>query len=102
MSLVAIISYSMSCMVKNILSQRIRYNSLNAKIYLGDQGFMVRRSLVGGNSNNASRVGGLYTNLNNAVSNADWNVGASILILVRVVNISSMIFIMYHIFLSSC
>ena len=33
------------------------------------------RALVGGNSNNALHVGALALNVNNALSNANWNIG---------------------------
>ena len=35
------------------------------------------RALVGGNSNNALHVGALALNVNNAVSNVNWNIGAA-------------------------
>ncbi len=35
------------------------------------------RALVGGNSNNALHVGALALNVNNALSNANWNIGAA-------------------------
>lgn len=34
-------------------------------------------ALVGGNCNNGSNCGADYVNLNNAASNANWNIGAS-------------------------
>ena len=34
-------------------------------------------SLFGGNSNNDGRVGTFYVNLNNPVSNTNWNYGAA-------------------------
>ena len=34
-------------------------------------------ALVGGNCNNGLHVGPSYLNLNNAVSNANWNIGPS-------------------------
>lgn len=34
-------------------------------------------TLLDGNSNNRSKVGTFYTNLNNTVSNANWNNGAT-------------------------
>ena len=42
---------------------------------------MVRFALVGGNSNNRYHVGTFYSNLNNTVSNANWNNAAAILII---------------------
>lgn len=35
------------------------------------------RALVGGNSNNGLHVGALALNLNNALSNANWNIGSA-------------------------
>ena len=35
---------------------------------------------VGGNSNNTSHVGTLYSNLNNTSSNTNWNIDAAIFI----------------------
>ena len=35
------------------------------------------RALVGGASNNALHVGALALNVNNAVSNVNWNIGAA-------------------------
>ena len=35
-------------------------------------------ALFGGNSNNDGKVGTFYLNLNNAVSNANWNNGAAL------------------------
>ena len=34
-------------------------------------------ALVGGNCNNGSNCGGSALNLNNSVSNANWNIGSS-------------------------
>ena len=42
---------------------------------------MVRLAFVGGNSNNRYHVGTFYSNLNNAVSVAEWNVAAAVLII---------------------
>ncbi len=35
------------------------------------------RALAGGNCNNGFHDGALYLNVNNAVSNANWNIGAA-------------------------
>ena len=37
-----------------------------------------RRAYVGGNSNNGLLCGAFAVNLNNTVSNADWNIGAAL------------------------
>ena len=34
-------------------------------------------AILGGNSNNEAKVGAFYCNLNNAVSNANWNIDAA-------------------------
>lgn len=34
-------------------------------------------AILGGNSNNEAKVGAFYCNLNNAVSNVNWNIGAA-------------------------
>ena len=44
---------------------------------------MVRLALVGGNSNNRYHVGTFYSNLNNTVSNANWNNAAAVLIIME-------------------
>ena len=41
---------------------------------------MVRLALVGGNSNNRYHVGTFYSNLNNTISNANWNIDAAIFV----------------------
>ena len=43
----------------------------------------VSRLIVGGNSNNATGISGAFTfNVNNAPSNANWNIGAGLSYLV--------------------
>ena len=44
---------------------------------------MVRLALVGGNSNNRYHVGAFYSNLNNTISNANWNNAAAVLIIME-------------------
>lgn len=44
---------------------------------------MVRLALVGGNSNNRYHVGTFYSNLNNTVSNTEWNNAAAVLIIME-------------------
>ena len=44
---------------------------------------MVRLALVGGNSNNRYHVGTFYANLNNTISNTDWNDAAAVLIIME-------------------
>ena len=44
---------------------------------------MVRLAFVGGNSNNRYHVGAFYSNLNNTISNANWNNAAAVLIIME-------------------
>ncbi len=39
---------------------------------------VVAVAIVGGNCNNGSKCGARYLNVNNAASNARWNIGASL------------------------
>ncbi|HBJ12452.1 MAG TPA: hypothetical protein DDY53_03900 [Clostridiales bacterium] len=46
-------------------------------------GFFSFFALVGGNVDNGTNAGLFYWNLNNASSNANWNIGARLLILLN-------------------
>ena len=51
------------------------------------------RALVGGNCNNGLHVGALALNVNNALSNANWNIGAAFILFIRSINLKPFLFL---------